>query len=98
MECERWQKCKKCDAMVTPMFSKKLCFEHLTEELASQLPEGFKAGHVALVLNAVSNHYYPLKHKPKLDEHVRKDWDKDDSQNIIKDPNEETDKELGGAL
>lgn len=82
MEDERWRKCKKCDAMVTPMFSKKLCFEHLTEELASQLPEGFQSAHVALVLNAITNHYYPLKHKPKLKEHVKKEWSGDDKQEI----------------
>lgn len=95
MESERWRKCKKCDAMVTPMFSKKLCFEHLTEELASHLPEGFKAGHVALVLNAITNHYHPLKHKPRLDEHLKKEWNKDDKENI-KEFDEDDDNESGG--
>jgi hypothetical protein len=95
MENERWQKCKKCDAMVTPMFSKKLCFDHLTEELASKLPEGFKAQHVAMVLNVITNHYYPLKHKPKLDEHVKKEWNGDDKENI-KVSNKKYDNETGG--
>lgn len=95
MESERWRKCKKCDAMTTPMFSKKFCFEHLTEELAKQLPEGFKSVHVALVLNAITNHYYPIKHKPRLDEHVKKEWSKDDKDNI-KDSDEDDDNKVGG--
>jgi len=89
MEGERWRKCKKCDAMVATMFSKKFCFEHLTEELASQLPEGFKAGHVALVLNVITSHYYPMKHKPKLDEHVKKEWNGDDKENIEENDDED---------
>ena len=96
MESERWQKCKKCDAMVTPMFSKKFCFEHLAEELVKDLPTGFQVGHVKTVLNAITNHYYPMKHKPNLKEHVKKEWTKDDKENIIKDLTEDNNED-GGA-
>jgi hypothetical protein len=78
MEGERWHQCQKCDFAVNQMFSKKFCFEHLAEELVEQLPEGFQPGHIKLVLNAVMNHYHPMKHKPRLDEHVRKEWNGND--------------------
>ena len=97
MESERWQKCKKCDFAVTRMFSKKLCFEHLSEELVKHLPEGFQDAHVKLVLNAVMAHYHPMKHKPRLDEHVKKEWNKDDKENFSKDLEETDDMEVGGV-
>lgn len=75
------KKCKNCDFMVNEMFSKKYCYEHLVEFVVQELPV-FQPVHIQAVLNLLMEHYHPLKHPPRLDEHVKKEWNGDDISDI----------------